>query len=80
MSYEQQRRIASRGGRAAHTKGTAHEWSREEAIAAGRKGGEHRGNHHGAAMTGNTQALMVISSPVATLAPRVESFLHQPLR
>jgi hypothetical protein len=30
--------IASMGGRAAHLKGTAHEWSHEEAVDAGRKG------------------------------------------
>jgi general stress protein YciG len=39
MSPEKQREIASKGGRAAHAKGTAHEWSSEEARAAGRKGG-----------------------------------------
>ena len=39
MSAEKQREIASKGGRAAHVKGTAHEWSAEEARAAGRKGG-----------------------------------------
>jgi general stress protein YciG len=32
-------RIASKGGKAAHEKGTAHEWTREQAKAAGRKGG-----------------------------------------
>ena len=35
-----QREIASKGGRAAHAKGTAHEWSSDEARVAGRKGGE----------------------------------------
>ena len=39
MDREKQREIASKGGRAAHVKGTAHEWSAEEARAAGRKGG-----------------------------------------
>jgi len=39
MSAEKQREIASKGGRAAHAKGTAHEWSTDEARAAGRKGG-----------------------------------------
>jgi uncharacterized protein len=39
MSPEKQREIASKGGRAAHQKGTAHEWSSEEARVAGRKGG-----------------------------------------
>lgn len=40
MSPEKQREIASKGGRAAHAKGTAHEWSAQEAREAGRKGGQ----------------------------------------
>ena len=36
---EKQRRIASKGGKAAHAKGRAHEWTVEEAREAGRKGG-----------------------------------------
>ncbi len=40
MSREKQREIASKGGRAAHQKGTAHEWTSEEARQAGRKGGQ----------------------------------------
>ncbi len=40
MSPERQREIASKGGRAAHEKGTAHEWTPEEARHAGRKGGQ----------------------------------------
>ena len=39
MDRERQREIASKGGRAAHAKGTAHEWSSEEARIAGQKGG-----------------------------------------
>lgn len=39
MSADKQREIASKGGRAAHAKGTAHEWSSDEARDAGRKGG-----------------------------------------
>jgi general stress protein YciG len=42
MSGDRVREIASQGGKAAHVKGTAHEWSPEEARAAGRKGGEAR--------------------------------------
>lgn len=34
------REIAGRGGKAAHRKGTAHEFTTEEARIAGRKGGE----------------------------------------
>jgi len=40
MSPEKQREIASKGGRAAHEKGTAHEWTADEARLAGRKGGQ----------------------------------------
>ncbi len=40
MDPARQRAIASKGGRAAHEKGTAHEWSSDEARNAGRKGGE----------------------------------------
>ncbi len=40
LDAEQRRRIASMGGRAAHEKGTAHEFTSEEAAAAGRKRGQ----------------------------------------
>ena len=40
MDTEKQRRIASEGGRVAHKRGSAHEFSTEEARAAGRKGGQ----------------------------------------
>ncbi len=40
MDAARQREIASKGGRAAHEKGTAHEFTSEEARAAGRKGGQ----------------------------------------
>ena len=40
MDASRQREIASKGGRAAHAKGTAHEWTSDEARTAGRKGGE----------------------------------------
>lgn len=39
MDPNKQKEIASKGGRAAHVQGTAHEWSSEEAREAGRKGG-----------------------------------------
>jgi general stress protein YciG len=40
MNAERQREIARKGGRAAHEKGTAHQFTSDEARAAGRKGGE----------------------------------------
>lgn len=39
MDEQKQREIASKGGKAAHEKGTAHEFTSEEAREAGRKGG-----------------------------------------
>jgi general stress protein YciG len=39
MEPAKQRAISSKGGIAAHVKGTAHEWTREEAREAGLKGG-----------------------------------------
>lgn len=39
MTPEQRREIASKGGKAAHAKGTAHRWTTEQAREAGRKGG-----------------------------------------
>ncbi len=42
MDQEKQRKIASMGGKAAHQAGTAHEFTSEEARAAGRKGGQAR--------------------------------------
>ncbi len=39
MSPQMQREIASKGGKAAHQKGKAHEFTSEEARKAGRKGG-----------------------------------------
>lgn len=40
MDEGKQRAIASKGGKAAHAKGTAHEFTPDEAREAGRKGGE----------------------------------------
>lgn len=40
MDQNKQREIARKGGKAAHRKGTAHEFTTEEARFAGRKGGQ----------------------------------------
>ena len=40
MNTDRQREIARKGGRAAHAKGTAHEFTSDEARAAGQKGGQ----------------------------------------
>lgn len=42
MDKARQREIASKGGKAAHARKVAHEWTPEEAAAAGRKGGLRR--------------------------------------
>jgi hypothetical protein len=54
MDRAKQREIASKGGKAAHQKGTAHEWTSEEAREAGRKGGmaSHRRRTEGEGPTG----------------------------
>lgn len=49
MDAAKQREIASKGGKAAHQKGTAHEFTSDEAREAGRKGGKiahERGTAH----------------------------------
>ncbi|MDB5294300.1 MAG: hypothetical protein JWO31_283 [Phycisphaerales bacterium] len=40
MDHDRQREIARKGGQAAHAKGTAHEFTSDEARAAGQKGGQ----------------------------------------
>ena len=48
MDEDKQREIASKGGKAAHEKGTAHQFTSEEAREAGRKGGQaSRGSGNG---------------------------------
>lgn len=42
MDEEEQRKLASKGGKAAHEKGTAHEYDSESGQESGRKGGEAR--------------------------------------
>lgn len=47
MDPQKQREIASKGGKAAHESGRAHEWGTEEAREAGRKGGKASGGSRG---------------------------------
>ena len=55
MDPQRQREIASEGGRAAHEKGTAHEFTSEEAREAGRKGGMARSaNRRNSTNSGNS--------------------------
>jgi hypothetical protein len=65
MSPEKQREIASKGGRAAHEKGTAHEWTADEARSAGRKGGQ--------VSRGGRGRLIVPPADAATPAPGASS-------
>jgi hypothetical protein len=63
MSPEKQREIASKGGRAAHEKGTAHEWTADEARQAGRKGGQvSRGGRGRLIVPGDTSPTPVASA------------------
>lgn len=42
FSPEKRREVASRGGKAAHVRGTAHEWTHDEAVRAGQLGAKRR--------------------------------------
>jgi general stress protein YciG len=54
MDPQRQREIASEGGRAAHERGTAHEFTSEEAREAGRKGGQARAENRSARQRAST--------------------------
>lgn len=77
MDPARQREIASQGGRAAHRKGTAHEFTSEEARIAGSKGGQARGKSRkaqaaaaAAAALSVTSSGAVASSPAPAEAPK----------
>lgn len=55
MDPQKQREIASKGGKAAHQKGTAHEFTTEEARVAGRKGGAASRARRAANQSGTTE-------------------------
>ncbi|HEX6976309.1 MAG TPA: KGG domain-containing protein [Vicinamibacterales bacterium] len=65
MDRAKQREIASKGGKAAHQKGTAHEWTSEEARDAGRKGGIASHRRRREQMGGGTQEEGGASNDVA---------------
>ena len=54
MDEDKQREIASQGGKTAHSNGTAHEWTSEEARKAGQKGGK---ASHGNSNNGQTESI-----------------------
>ena len=67
MDVAKRREIASMGGKAAHQKGTAHEWTSEEAREAGRRGG--LAGRRRRATAGETQPPAIAAlSPLPNLA------------
>lgn len=56
MDEARRREIASKGGRTAHARGTAHEFDSAEAREAGRKGGQATQRSRGAAGNGGESA------------------------
>jgi uncharacterized protein len=76
MTPEQQRKIASMGGRAAHERGTAHEWNAMEAAEAGRRGGKAQGRR--AAESTGAAFLTEVELPEATLRERVRRIPSSP--
>jgi general stress protein YciG len=58
MDRAKQREIAAKGGKASHQKGTAHQWTSEEARAAGRKGGTETGRRRRKALLDQQQPLL----------------------
>ena len=76
MDRSKQKEIASKGGKAAHQKGTAHEWTSEEAREAGRKGGmaSHRRKQEGGTDVGRARwrAATARSRRAATAARSLE--------
>jgi general stress protein YciG len=78
MDRAKQREIASKGGKAAHQKGTAHEWTSEEARDAGRKGGiashqrrreQNQSPDRDAAGSGESRAMEMESPASAAFVP-----------
>jgi general stress protein YciG len=73
MSPEKQREIASKGGRAAHEKGTAHEWTADEARSAGRKGGQvSRGGRGRLPMIDGDASMIPVAMPMVGASGRLE--------
>src|ERR1041384_7557526 len=69
MSEQKQREIARRGGQAAHKKGTAHEFTSDEARIAGHKGGR--------ALSKNRQYMSAIGRKGGQSAGQRETKSHQ---
>jgi uncharacterized protein len=79
MSPEKQREIASKGGRAAHEKGTAHEWTADEARSAGRKGGQVSRGGRGRLIVPTPEASAPSAAPGPdTVPPSLDSVRDRP--
>ena len=65
-----QKEIASKGGKAAHQKGTAHEWTSEEAREAGRKGG--MASHRRRTEMGSEQSCDIANAGSSEAAPSLD--------
>ncbi len=74
MDREKQRQIASMGGKAAHAKGAAHEFTSAEAREAGRKGGL---NSHGRKNAANDAANAANAASTQTTTPAAQPQMHQ---
>jgi uncharacterized protein len=70
MPKEQLSEIARKGGKAAHAHGTAHEFTSEEAKAAGRKGG--RAQHAKKREAAATAAAVAVEAPTEPTPPAPE--------
>lgn len=66
MDPKKQREIASKGGKAAHKSGRAHEWDREEAQVAGRKGGLRARGGRGAIPKADVAGIFIIVGLLAS--------------
>ena len=75
MDPSRQREIASKGGKAAHEKGTAHRWSEQEAKEAGRKGGaaSHRNGHR------TSTRVREVTEPMTTTELATDELAHEEL-
>lgn len=74
MDPQKQRQIASMGGKAAHAKGAAHEFTSAEAREAGRKGGlnSHGRKNANAGDNANTGSVAVAAPQMTQSAPQVQ--------
>jgi uncharacterized protein len=81
MDRSKQREIASKGGKAAHQKGTAHEWTSEEAREAGRKGGMASHRRKQEQTQQSSEAAVASEMPSGTIGerePRVDERAETP--